>query len=135
MKFHMIKLSVNEDCLVCGARPTAMLDPIEDRFFEETCARDGRRNFIISPKERTEINLEQLRIILGEKGFHIRSSGIFGITFEQSDDIITSILKSGVMVIQTSPKLKNNVKDEIFETYKSILIDGLGLSHTILPAV
>jgi len=133
MKFHMIELSANKDCPVCGIKPAVFPEPLEDRFFEETCARDGRRNFIISPKERTEINLEQLRIILGEKGFHIRSSGIFGITFEQSDDIITSILKSGTMIAQTSPKLKNNVKDEIFEAYKSILIDGLGLSNTILP--
>jgi adenylyltransferase/sulfurtransferase len=133
MKFHTIELSVNEECPVCGVRSTVFPEPLEDKFFEETCARDGRRNFIISPKERTEINLEQLRHILDERGVRIKSVGIYGVTFEQSNDIITSILKSGTMIAQTSPKLKNNVKDDIFETYKSILVDGLGVSHTILP--
>ncbi|MCJ7773546.1 MAG: HesA/MoeB/ThiF family protein [Desulfobacterales bacterium] len=133
MKFHMIKLSKMENCSVCGVRPTGLPEPIEDRFFEETCARDGRRNFILSPKERIKINLEQLRIILNERGFRIKTSGLFGITFKQSEDVTTSILKSGIMIVQTSPKLKNNIKDDVFQTYKSILINDLGLSLAILP--
>lgn len=133
MKFHMIKLSKMENCPVCGVRPTGLPEPIEDRFFEETCARDGRRNFILSPKERIKINLEQLRIILSKKGFRIKTSGLFGITFEQSEDVTTSILKSGIMIVQTSPKLKSNIKDDVFQTYKSILINDLGLSLAILP--
>jgi len=133
MKFHMINLSILENCPVCGVKPTGLPEPIEDRFFEETCARDGRRNFILSPKERIEINLEQLRIILSKKGFRIKTSGLFGITFEQSEDVTTSILKSGIMIVQTSPKLKSNIKDDVFQTYKSILINGLGLSLAILP--
>lgn len=133
MKFHMLNLSTLENCPVCGVKPTGIPEPIKERFFEETCTRDGRRNFIISPKERLEINLEQLRIILRERGFRIKTSGIFGITFEQSEDVTTSILKSGIMIVQTSPKLKNNIKDDVFETYKSILINDLGLSFAILP--
>jgi hypothetical protein len=37
------------------------------------------------------------------------------------------------MIVQTSPKLKNNIKDDLFATYKSVLVDGLGLSPDILP--
>ncbi|NQT56873.1 MAG: HesA/MoeB/ThiF family protein [Desulfobacteraceae bacterium] len=133
MKFHMLNLSIRENCLICGLNPTGFPEPIKDRFFEETCARDGRRNFILSPKERVEINFEQLRIILRERGFRIKTSGLYGITFEQSDDVTTSILKSGVMIVQTSPNLKSNIKNDVFHTYKSILVNGLGLSLAILP--
>lgn len=122
-----------EDCSVCGDKPAGSPEPLVDKYFEETCARDGRRNFIISPKRRIEINFEQLRMILSERGFRIKSSGIFGITFEQSDDVIISILKGGIMVAQASPKLKSDLKDEVFEIYNSIVVDGLGLPYAILP--
>jgi len=87
---------------------------------------------MISPKVRIEIDLEQLRNLLSERGFPIKVSGMLGITFEQSDDIMISILKSGIMILQTSPTLESELKDDIFETYKSILVDGLGLSQAIL---
>jgi hypothetical protein len=133
MKFHMLKLSNLENCPVCGVQPTSTIEPLGDKFFEETCARDGRRNFIISPKKRIEINLEELRMILAERGFTVKTSGPLGITFKQSEDVIACILKSGIMITQTSPDLKDNPKDDVFETYKSLLIDGLGLPHDILP--
>jgi len=133
LKFHLLELSAREDCPVCGASPSGLPEPIEDKFFEETCARDGRRNFIISPKERTEINLEQLRRILHEKRFHEKAVSIFGVTFEQFEHITFSILKSGVMIAQASPIIQSDPKEDVFEVYKSILIDGLGLPWSILP--
>ncbi len=133
LKFHTLNITRSENCPVCGVNPTDSPEPIEDRFFEETCARDGRRNFIISPKKRIEINLEQLRMILHERGLPIKTSGQLGISFEQSDDIQTSILKSGIMIVQTSPKVENNHKKDVLETYRSILVEGLGLSNSIMP--
>lgn len=133
MRLDTIDLVSREDCPVCGVKPATVPDPLPDKLFEETCARDGRRNFIISPKGRIDIDLKQLRRVLTEKGFHIKTSGRFGITFEKSHDVTSSILKSGVMIVQTPPTLKGNLKEDVFQTYKSILIDGLGLSQTILP--
>ena len=133
MRFDMLKLARRENCPVCGVRPDGLLAPFPDKFFDETCARDGRRTFMISPRVRIEIELEQLRRLLSERGFPIKVSGMLGITFEQSDDIIISILKSGIMILQTSPTLESDLKDDIFATYKSILVDGLGLSQAILP--
>ena len=135
MKFHTLKLSIREDCPVCSAQPKRNPDLIEDKLFEETCARDGRRNFVISPKKRVEIDLEKLSPILDKKGFPIQSSGLLGITFEQLDDITTSILKSGVMIVQTPPSLTRDMKEDVMATYETILIDGLGLSRDILPEV
>ena len=133
MKFHMIKLSKMENCPVCGVKHKGLPEPIEERFFEETCARDGRRNFILSPKERIEVNLELLRKILTENGFSIKTSGFLGITFEQPEGVTTSILKSGTMIVQTPPSLKNDHKEEVLFAYKSLLVDGLGQSEAILP--
>ena len=135
MKFHNLKLSVREDCQVCGARPKRTPDPVKDTFFEETCARDGRRNFVLSPKKRIEIDLEKVPKILQEKGFSLQSSGLHGITFEQTDQIITSLLKSGVMIVQTPPSLTKDMKEDLLATYETILIHGLGLSRDILPEI
>jgi adenylyltransferase/sulfurtransferase len=133
MEFRKMDLATRENCPVCNARNKDLPEPIADKLFEETCARDGRRNFIISPKKRVELNIDQLRNLLSERGLRIKSSGSFGITFEQSVDVTTSILKSGTMIVQTSPKVKNDQKHDVLETYKSLLIDGLGLPHGILP--
>jgi molybdopterin/thiamine biosynthesis adenylyltransferase len=135
MEFRKIDLVGRENCPVCSASNKGLPEPIGDKLFEETCARDGRRNFIISPKKRIDINIEQLRNMLNQKGVCIKSSGRFGITFEQSAGVTTSILKSGTMIVQTSPKVKSDQKHDVLETYKSFLIDGLGLPHGILPKV
>lgn len=133
MKFYTLKLSARKDCKVCSTPTTMNPDPIEDYLFEETCARDGRRNFVVSPKKRVEIDLKKLPPILEKKGFSIQSSGPLGITFNQMDDITTSILKSGIMIVQTPPSLTRDMKEDVMASYETILIDGLGLSPDILP--
>lgn len=133
MEFNTINIDRLESCSVCGTQPEGLPEPLEEKLFEETCARDGRRNFVISPKERIEIDLEKLGSLLSQRNFRIKTSTKFGITFEQSDDISTSILKSGTMITQTSPELKSNPKDEVLATYKSLVIEGLGLSPALLP--
>jgi len=133
LKFHTLKLAAREDCPVCGVNPSTAPEPSADKFFEETCARDGRRNFIISPKKRIKLPLDQLPDLLKEKGFSIRSSGAFGVTFDQTEDITTSILNSGIMISQTSPGVKSNIKKVVLGTYRSILVDGLGFSGEIVP--
>lgn len=135
MAFDTFKLSVNPDCPVCGVSPKKPLKPLPaEKLVEETCARDGRRNIIVSPMKRIDIDLDQLGRILGHRGFRLNTSGPYGITFEPSAGIITSILKSGVMIVQISPRLEDIRKDSIMETYRSILIEGLGLSADILPS-
>jgi len=135
VKCDTINITPLENCPVCGDKPRSDSTPLVDAFFEETCARDGRRNFIINPKEKVDINLEQLRTILRAKGFQVKTAGLLGITFEKIPGFSISILKSGVMIAQTSPKLNVSPKDQVIETYKSIIIDGLGISPTILSEV
>jgi molybdopterin/thiamine biosynthesis adenylyltransferase len=133
MEFKTLNMRRNEDCSVCGAKVTHLPEPLKDKFFEETCARDGRRNFVISPKERIEVNLEKLVQALAQRGFRIKTSDTFGITFEASQDFSTSILKSGTMIAQASPEFRGDPKREVLDTYKLILIDDLGFPPSILP--
>jgi len=39
------------------------------------------------------------------------------------------------MIAQTPPRLEDDFKTEVFEIYRSILVDGLGLSKDILPEI
>jgi adenylyltransferase/sulfurtransferase len=133
LQFHSLKLSAMENCPVCSKKPSGSPEPIAEQWFEETCARDGRRNFIISPRQRITINLEQLEEILNDKDYPIKTSGNLGVTFEKSEDITVCILKSAIMIVQTSPSFEGDLKHRMLKTYKSLLIDGMGLSIDILP--
>jgi len=135
MKFHHIRIEKSENCPICGDKPKGSPASLRNKFVEETCARDGRSNFIISPKEKVEVDLEAVRKILSERGYPIKASGAFGITFEQSEEITASIIKSGIMIIQTSPSLKESTRERALGIFKSILIDDLGLAPVILPEV
>ena len=70
---------------------------------------------------------------LKKKRFPIQSAGQLGTTFNPSKDIQACILKSGIMIAQTPPDTKEEIKDRVFEIYRSIMVDGLGLSPDILP--
>lgn len=133
MRFISVNLVRGEKCPVCGASPDVRSQPLDEKFIEETCAKDGRRNFVISPKRRVHVDLEHLSRILSSKGFRVKAASMFGITFEECQDIHISMLKTGTMIAQTAPSVKNSVKDYLFMTYKSILVEGMGLPDEILP--
>jgi adenylyltransferase/sulfurtransferase len=134
-EFNILDIPMLISCRVCGTKPDGAPQKVKDRFFEETCARDGRRNFVISPKKRLDIDMNQLAAMIKKQGMGIKTSGRLGITFEKSDKITACILKSGIMIAQTPPRLEDHFKTEVFEIYRSILVDGLGVSKNILPEV
>ena len=132
-EFKILEMQSVDSCRVCGKQPDGSPEEITDRLFEETCARDGRRNFVLSPNRRIDINLGKLGKILKKKRFLIQSAGKLGTTFNPSKDIQACILKSGIMIAQSPPDTKEEIKDTVMDTYRSILVDGLGLSSEILP--
>jgi hypothetical protein len=134
-EFNILHIPKLESCKVCGLKPEDAPQKIEDRFFEETCARDGRRNFVISPKKRIDIDMKRLEKIIAMRGIGIKTLGRLGITFEKSDKITACILKSGIMIAQTPPRLEDEYKTEVLNIYRSILMDGLGVSNDVMPEV
>ena len=131
--FNILDIPALETCRVCGTSASKAPQSVTDRLFEETCSRDGKRNFVLTPKKRIEIDLKRLDGVLKSSKFKIKSSSEFGITFESSEKINACLLKSGIMTAQSIPSTQDDLKKEIFDTYKSILVDGLGYSAEILP--
>jgi adenylyltransferase/sulfurtransferase len=134
-EFNVLDIRAIESCRVCGTRPAGPPEEVKDKLFEETCARDGRRNFVLSPTERIELNLSKLNGILKDKGLTVKNSGRFGISFEPSRELNSCMLKSGIMITQTPPETTEDKKDEIFKTYRSLIIEGLGFPARIMPKV
>jgi len=134
-EFNILDIPALDTCKVCGTNPPAPPEEIKDRLFEETCARDGRRNFILAPNQRISIELKKLDKFIKKRGFKVITSGRFGITFQKSKEITACMLKSGIMNAQTPPHVEEDdkIKDEIFDIYKAILVEGLGFSDKILP--
>lgn len=132
-EFSILEIKASDTCKVCGNRPEGPPDKIRDRLFEETCARDGRRNFVVSPKQRITLAPKKLVKVLKQKGFAVQSAGLFGITFIPAQEIQACILKSGIMIAQTPPEMQEAIQSKVFEIYRSIMVDGLGFSPDILP--
>ena len=135
LEFNILNLKALDTCKVCGAHPGEPPDPIEDRLFEETCARDGRRNFVVSPKQRLNISRKKLGPVLKRKNFKVQSAGPFGTTFHSGRKIQACILKSGIMIAQTPPQMHADIKAKVLEIYRSIMVDGLDFPAAILPDI
>ena len=132
-EFNILDIPRLESCRVCGQKPDGAPAELTDRWFEESCARDGCRTYSISPKKRLEVNLAKLGKVIEKKGLPIKSAGMFGVTFEHSKGITACILKSGIMVAQTPPQLNDDITNDVLDIYKSILVDGMGIPEGILP--
>ena len=133
-EFNILEIKALDSCRVCGNHPDGPPDPLKDKLFEETCARDGRRNFVISPKKRVNIPQKKLGKVLNRGGFAVQSASRFGTTFNFGQEICACILKSGIMIAQTPPEMPEATRVKVFEIYRSIMIEGLGLPPDILPA-
>ena len=131
-EFHILEMQSVDSCRVCGQQPDGSPEEITDRLFEETCARDGRRNFVLSPGQRINIDLDKLGRLLKKRRFPIQVAGKLGTTFNPSRHIQACILKSGIMIAQTPPDTKEEIKDAVIDIYRSVMVDGLGLSSDIL---
>ena len=132
-EFNVIDLQSDDSCRVCGSNPDGPPEAIADRLFEETCARDGRRNFVLSPSRRISVDLGKLNKLLKNKQFPIHSAAKLGTTFNPFSNIQACLLKSGIMIAQTPPDTNPEIKEQVFEIYRSMLVDSLGLPSDILP--
>lgn len=132
MSFDEIPILRQETCPVCGEKPLGPPPPLTDYVYRETCARDGRGTYIISPPKRMDVDLGRLVSHLSSKGFKVKVKGIYGVTLER-DGIILSILKAGIMIYQ-EPRPEPGPKKRIIALYNSIMEEALGLSPDILTS-
>jgi len=124
MVFETISVSKAENCPVCGSGPGSP-KPIEEKFITELCGREGKRVFLIAPKENLNINIDELTSLIISLGkFNIKVKANMGITFtDPANDKTISILKSGIMIADNFSN-----EGEACDFYKEILVDGLKVS-------
>ncbi len=103
LEFEEVEIVKAEDCPVCGTKPSAPLMPLKHRMVTELCAREGRRTFVITPKRNLALDIDELHSLLVGDGFEVKVKADLGITFDSGREGIASILKSGIMIIESAP--------------------------------
>ncbi|MEM2111612.1 MAG: HesA/MoeB/ThiF family protein [Candidatus Bathyarchaeia archaeon] len=118
--FEEVEISKAETCPVCGSKPSGSPMPLKEKLVTETCSREGKRVFVITPKRNLELNLNDLYLLLKNYGFEIKIKSDFGIRFVKDLNETASILQSGVMIMEGA----DNEKDA-YDFYNQIIINGL----------
>ena len=135
LEFNLLDIPRLESCKVCGKKPDGRPSEVSDKLFEESCARDGRRTFSVSPPKRLDVNLEKLAGVIKKKKLPLKTTGEFGLSFDHPAGIMVSILKSGIMVAQTPPRSEEDLAPEVRDIYRSVMVDGMGFSEDIVPDI
>jgi hypothetical protein len=65
----------------------------------------------------------------------IMSRGDLGITFDRSPHEVASVLKSGTMIIQISPKVGDEPKLRALQTHRKLLVENLRLPAQVVPEI
>jgi len=118
--FEEIDVSKAESCPVCGSKPSGPPMPLTRKLVTETCSRGGRRVFRIIPKENLNLELNRVASIIENKGFKIKIKAELGITFRNEFGGITSILKSGITIIEGAKS-----EEEAYKSFSDLIIEGL----------
>jgi adenylyltransferase/sulfurtransferase len=122
LTFEEIEVAKAENCPVCGLKPSGPPVPLTRKLITELHSRFGRRVFRITPKEDLEINLDMLASIIKRAGLKIKVKAEMGITFENEFGGLTSILRSGISVVEGA---KN--AEEAYKSISKLIIDELGI--------
>ncbi|MGQ9543031.1 MAG: HesA/MoeB/ThiF family protein [Candidatus Bathyarchaeia archaeon] len=135
LSLEKIDVTRQERCLVCTGQK-AQLRELPERYFEEECARDGRRTFILTPRVGVNVDLERVYGRLIGEGMHVRTKSDLGISFIFSDFLTVSLLKSGTMIAQMAPmKGLGPSENESIALYKLVMVDWLGLPPEVVPSL
>jgi hypothetical protein len=85
---------------------------------------------------KLEIDLEEVSRRMAEQNIAIASRGELSISFDYSDALQLSLLKSGTMIAQVKPeRAHKDTAKEVLSVYRLIMVDWLGLSPDIIPKV
>lgn len=117
--FDTIQLARSQKCDVCGEGKGLEVSS-EARPVEGGCGRDGRGVFTVLPPSATEVDIQRLAKRLDERGIRVGAMGNLGITFDYNDSIKLSVLKSGLTIMQVSPKSRIRDEGDALAAYRRI---------------
>lgn len=118
----LINIDKREDCSVCGEKPAGERFHLKRELVEEVCGREGKRTFIVVPKEDLKLHIPSVSKVLEAKGFHLETKGRLGVT-STLGELKISILQSGIMITEGLDEREGPLK-----IYRDIIIEGLGIS-------
>ena len=125
MEFEEVEIIKAEDCPVCGSKPSTRPMPLRQKLVTELCAREGKRTFVITPRGNLALDLDELYSLLVTNGFEVKVKADLGITFDSGQKRTASILKSGIMIIESAAD-----EEEAYNFYGQIMIDELQISRS-----
>jgi len=120
MKFEEVEISKAENCPICGSKPSSRPMPLMQKIVTEVCGREGRRVFVITPRRNLKLDMDQLFMLLEKNGFRIKVRADLGVTFDGGLRGTSSILESGIMIIEGA-----NSEKEAYDFYSKIITDEL----------
>ncbi|MBS7654598.1 hypothetical protein KEJ43_05950 [Candidatus Bathyarchaeota archaeon] len=125
LTFEEIDISKSENCPVCGSKPLRPPMPLTRKAISEARSRGRGKVFRIIPKEDLRLNMDEIISIIAEGGFGIKVKAELGVTFDNEFGGSTSILKSGITVIEGARDEK-----EAYKSFSKLIVDRLGISES-----
>lgn len=132
LRFQSLRIEKSESCAVCGGKSDKKPAQIRERLIEETCSRDGKRNFVVSPRRYVDIDIKSVKESIVHKKYKIINEGSTGVSFELPNGISISMLKSGIIIAQADPHTEGEILKHILDEYRFI-IRSLGLPEDVIP--
>ena len=133
--FEVVGIAPRPECPVCGTRPEGSPTAVSEPTVEESCSRDGRRNYFVSPQPTRQIDLKRLRRVVARRKLSLGPPSALSVGFEYAPGISVCLLKSGAMIVQTAPQVAEATAALAWGLYRSILIEDLGVPPADLPEV
>ena len=113
--FNFTKVSMVEECSVCGSGKKQEKAK-EELILEELCGRNrGKRTFSITPTYFVDLNVDKITSVGKEKGFTVENLGDLGISL-RTNELSVSFMKRGSGVIVGA-----KTEEEAISLYKSLL--------------
>lgn len=125
MEFEEVEIIKTEDCPVCDSKPSSPRMPLRQRPVTELCARGGKRTFVITPRGNLALDLDELYSLLVTNGVEAKVKADLGITFDSGQKRTASMLKSGIMIIESAAD-----EEEAYNFYRQTIIDELRISRS-----
>lgn len=77
LTFETITIKREEGCPACGVSPVALEERMEPLLVEESCGRDGRATYHITPSKPLELDVRKLERVIEKNGYSLYKKETF----------------------------------------------------------
>jgi len=113
--FDYVPITRQDECQACGVKRSPLPVTYGRKIIEDICSREGKRVFVISPKENLRIDVETASSLISENNLRVELKGSYGLGFSYDRNIKFTLLDSGVAVI-----LGADTKETALNAYKEV---------------